>query len=51
MVKELAALKIRGNLGEILEEVYYKGQEFIIKRGEKPMAVLVPVEEFEQKGG
>ncbi len=47
MVKELAALKIRGNLGEILEEVYYKGQEFIIKRGEKPMAVLVPIDEFE----
>lgn len=47
MAKELTALKIRGNLGEILEEVYYKGQEFIIKRGKKPMAVLVSVDEFE----
>ncbi len=47
MAKELTALKMRGNLGEILEEVYYKGQEFIIKRGKKPMAVLVPLDEFE----
>ena len=47
MAKELTALKMRGNLGEILEEVYYKGQEFIIKRGKKPMAVLVPLGEFE----
>lgn len=47
MARELSALKVRGSLGEILEEVYYKGEEFIIKRGKKPMAVLVPLEEFE----
>lgn len=47
MAKELTALKMRGSLGEVLEEVYYKGQEFIIKRGKKPMAVLVPLDEFE----
>lgn len=47
MAKEVSALKIRGNLGELLEEVYYRGEEFIVKRGKKPMAVLVPVEEFE----
>ena len=47
MTKDLTALKMRGNLGEILEEVYYKGQEFIIKRGKKPMAVLISLDEFE----
>lgn len=47
MAKELTALKVRGNLGEILEEVYYKGQEYIIKRGKKPMAVLIPPDEFD----
>ncbi|MEK7083485.1 MAG: type II toxin-antitoxin system prevent-host-death family antitoxin [Patescibacteria group bacterium] len=47
MAKELTALKMRGNLGEVLEEVYYKGQEFIIKRGKKPMAVLIPLDEFD----
>ena len=47
MAKELNALKIRQSLGEILEEVFYKGEEFIIKRGKKPMAVLIPVDEFD----
>lgn len=47
MAKELTALKVRGNLGEILEEVYYKSEEYIIKRGKKPMAVLIPLDEFE----
>ena len=47
MAKELSALKVRSSLGEILEEVYYRGEEFIIKRGRKPMAVLVPLEVFE----
>jgi prevent-host-death family protein len=47
MAKELTALKIRKSLGEILEEVYYRGEEYIIKRGKKPMAVLIPVREFD----
>jgi prevent-host-death family protein len=47
MARELSALKIRGNLGEILERVFYKGEEYIIKRGKKPMAALVPIEAFE----
>jgi prevent-host-death family protein len=47
MAKELNALKIRQSLGEILEEVYYRGEEYIIKRGNKPMAVLIPVTEFD----
>ena len=47
MTKELTALKVRGNLGEILEEVYYRGEKYIIKRGKKPMAVMMPLEEYE----
>jgi prevent-host-death family protein len=47
MIKELTALKVRGNLGEILEQVYYKGDEYVIKRGKKPMAVLISPAEFE----
>lgn len=47
MTKELTALKVRDNLGEILEDVYYKGEEYIIKEGKTPMAVLIPLDEFE----
>jgi hypothetical protein len=29
--------------------VFYKGEEYVIKRGVKPMAAFVPVEAFEDK--
>jgi prevent-host-death family protein len=47
MAKELSALKVRGNLGEILEEVYYRGEKYVIKRGKKPMAVMMPIADYE----
>ncbi len=47
MQKAINALKVRKNLGEILEQVYYKGNHFVIKRGEKPMAVLISISEYE----
>ncbi len=45
--RAINALKVRKNLGEILEEVYYKGTHFVIKRGEKPMAVLISMPDYE----
>ena len=47
MAKELNALTVRASLGEILEKVFYKGEEYVIKRGNKPMAGLIPIEAFE----
>jgi prevent-host-death family protein len=43
MIKKLTAIKARQNLGEVLEEVYYNGDQFIIERAGKPMAALVPI--------
>ena len=40
-VKTLNALKARQNFGQMLEEVYYKGDQFIIERAGKPMAAVV----------
>lgn len=47
MLKIITALKARQNLGELLEEVFYKQGHFLIKRGAKPMAVVIPLEEYE----
>jgi prevent-host-death family protein len=47
MIKEVNALRARQHLGELLEEVYYNSDHFLIKRREKAMAVLIPVEEYE----
>lgn len=48
MVKKVSAMKIRDNLGELLNEVYYRGDEVVIERAGKAMAVLVPVGRYEQ---
>jgi len=48
MRKTVNAMRARGKLGQILEEVYYRGDQYIIERSGKPMAALVPVEQYEQ---
>lgn len=48
MVKKVTALKARQNLGQLLEEVYYKGDQYIIERAGKPMAAVVPIAQLEE---
>ena len=43
MIKKVNALKARQNLGRLLEEVYYKGDQYIIERAGKPLAAMVPL--------
>jgi prevent-host-death family protein len=47
MVKKVNALKARQNFGQMLEEVYYKGDQFVIERAGKPMAAVVPLWQLE----
>jgi antitoxin (DNA-binding transcriptional repressor) of toxin-antitoxin stability system len=48
VVKKVAAMKVRDNLGQLLDEVYYRGDEVVIERAGKAMAILVPVGRYEQ---
>jgi len=48
MHKTVNAVKARGSLGRILEEVYYRGDQYVIERSGKAMAAVVPVEQYEQ---
>jgi prevent-host-death family protein len=43
MVRKINALKIRQNLDQLLEGVYYKGDQYVIERAGRPMAAVVPV--------
>jgi prevent-host-death family protein len=43
MVKKVTALKVRKNVGQLLEEVYYRGDQYVIERSGKPMAAIVPL--------
>lgn len=49
MKRTLSAVEARKKLGEILEGVFYRGDEVVIERAGKPMAVVVPVKLYEQQ--
>ncbi len=49
MLKKVNALKARQNIGQLVEEVYYKGDQFIIERAGKPMAAVVPLWQLEDR--
>jgi prevent-host-death family protein len=49
VVKKVNVLKARQNLGQLLEEVYYRGDQYIIERAGKPMAAMVPISHLEER--
>ncbi len=48
MIRKVTAMKVRHNLGQLLDEVYYRGDEVVTERAGRAMAVLVPVGRYEQ---
>jgi prevent-host-death family protein len=47
MKRTISAVEARKRLGELLEGVYYRGDEVIIERAGKPMAVVIPSAQYE----
>src|SRR5215471_9524540 len=47
MTKEITAIKLRHNLGEILDQVANKRSRFLIKRSGIPAAVILSVSDYE----
>ena len=43
MVRTVNVLKMRKNLGRLLERVDARGDQYVIERGGRPMAAVVPV--------
>ena len=48
-MEEVNALKVRNNLGEILDRLSETGEPILISKGRKIRAVLVTPEEFEKR--
>lgn len=48
MTEKISTLEIRQRLGDILNRVALRSDQFIIERKGKPMAAVVPVERLEQ---
>ena len=47
-VRIINAVKAREKLGQLLNEVYYKGDLAIIERDGRPMAALIPLSLLEE---
>jgi prevent-host-death family protein len=47
MIREAPAMTVRQNLGELLNEVQYRGDSVLITRGGKAVAALVDIALFE----
>ena len=45
--KTINAGKARVNFGQMLDEVFYKGDHFIIERDGRPMAAVIPLSQLE----
>ena len=48
MTEKISTLEIRQRLGDILNRVALRNDQFIIERKGKPMAAMVPVGQLEQ---
>jgi len=47
-VKTINALKARQNFGQMIEEVFYRDEQFIIERAGRPKAAVVPLWQLEE---
>jgi len=45
--RTITALDARRRLGELLESVYLRGDEVVIERAGKPMAVVIPAARYQ----
>ncbi len=48
-MREVNALKLRNNLGEILATLNKTGEPVIVHKGRKPQAVLITTEQFRNR--
>lgn len=48
MTKRIPAVKARQQFGTLLDDVRLRGTEYLIERGEKPVAMMVPLEQYQR---
>ncbi|MBI4664900.1 MAG: type II toxin-antitoxin system prevent-host-death family antitoxin [Nitrospinae bacterium] len=48
MIRKATAMIVRQNLGELLNEVRYRGDSVLVTKGGKPVAALIDIELFEK---
>jgi prevent-host-death family protein len=46
MLKTVSAIKVRQNLGQLMNEVSIKADEYIVERSGKPLVAIIPIEKY-----
>ena len=47
MLKKITAVKARQNLGQIMNEVSLLGDDYMIERAGKPIAVIISIDKYQ----
>ena len=47
MIQSISMLDLRKRIGEVIDNSFYRKDRFLIKRKNKPVAVLLPLEDYE----
>lgn len=48
MQKKISAIKARQNLGQIMNEVAIRGDDYIIERAGKPLVAIIALEKYQR---
>ena len=48
MQKKISAMKARQNLGQIMNEVSIRGDDYIIERAGKPLVAIIDMEKYQR---
>ncbi len=46
MLKTVSAIKVRQNLGQLMNEVSIKADDYIVERAGKPLVAIIPIEKY-----
>ena len=48
MLKKISAMKVRQSLGQVMNEVALRGDDYIVERAGKPLVAIIPVEKYQR---
>ncbi|MGA3114650.1 MAG: type II toxin-antitoxin system Phd/YefM family antitoxin [Syntrophobacteraceae bacterium] len=46
MIKKISAMKVRQNLGQVMNEVAIRGDDYVVERAGKPLVAIIPLEKY-----
>ena len=46
MLKKISAMKVRQNLGQVMNEVAIRGDDYVVERAGKPLVAIIPLEKY-----